>query len=141
MASGLFQRIQQARAVFAARGGEAPALAALARAGRTTPEWLDALRRAGEEAEGGFRDALAGRDRLWALALGAQTPPPTRVAAAVALRVAARADDDTRQRISAIAASCAAPELAARIRIAAEGDDEDVEALLEKVEPSARRAT
>ena len=139
MASGLLKRIREARAVFAARGGSAPALAALARAGRTTPQWLDALRRAGDEAEGGFRNAVAGRDRLWALVVGAQTPPTTRVAAAVALRVAAQADDDTRARIRAVAASCASPELATRIRIAAEGDDDEVEALLEKVEPSARR--
>ena len=101
----------------------------------STSQWFDALRRAGAEAEGGFRDALTGRDRLWALALGAKTPPRMRVAAAVALRVA---NDETRARIAGIAASCASPEVAARIRIAAEGDEEDVLALLDEVEPRVR---
>lgn len=138
-AQALVDRIREARAVFHASEGRAPALGALTRGERSTREWLDALRRAGEEAEGGFRDAVAGRARLWELVTSGQTPARARVAAAVALRVAAEADDDTRVRIAAIAESCAESEVAERMRVAAEGEDEDLEALLEKVEPKGKR--
>jgi len=139
MAEGMKRRIDEARRVFAVMAGDVSAVPALARAGREAKDWLEILRRIGEETDGGLRDSVVGRARLWDLVEGSSTPAAARVAAAVALRVAALANDGTRTRIAEIAEACASPALGARIRVAAEGDEGALVGLLEGVEDTSPR--
>jgi hypothetical protein len=136
-ASGIATRIREARAAFEELSGEVAALPALARAGRSTTDWLGALRRVGEEGvEMGFRDAGLSRDRLWRVAEATQAPELSRVTAAVAL--ARTADADERERLRALAERSASPVLQKRIRVAVEAeDDAAVAEVLEEMEREA----
>src|SRR5262249_4353659 len=57
-ARGIAKRIDEARAVYAELGGDMASIPALARAGKTTRDWLDALRRIGAEVDSGFRGGV-----------------------------------------------------------------------------------
>ncbi len=136
MAEAMKRRIGEARGVHAAMSGDVSALPALVRGGRSTAEWMEALRRIGEDADGGPRLGPIGRERLWDVVEGSRAPADVRIAAAVALRAGELAGDGTRTRIAAIARACAEPGLEERMRVAADGQEAAMAEMLDRLAAS-----
>jgi len=120
-AHALKARIEQARASYGEGSRASEVAADLARGGRDTATWLDALRRLGV-AHATFRRAAVPRDRLWTALEDGGQPAEVRAAAAIALRPALA--EAEKVRFASIAASCAAPRLRVALE-AVEGEDEE----------------
>jgi hypothetical protein len=133
-ADRIAKRIEEARTAYAELGGDPTAIPALARAGKSTRDWLDALRKIGKEVDAGFRGGIVGRERLWMLVESTQVPPAFRVSAAVALRVSSEDGEETSTRLREIAEACASPKLGDRLRIAAGAGEPELEELLDESE-------
>lgn len=97
------------------------AAALLARGGRTTREWIAALRALGDAREG-YRSVGVPRERLVALVKDGTARIVDRVAAAVALRGVL--EDEERERLRVAADTSASQELGARIRVVLDAEDD-----------------
>lgn len=100
---------------------------------RDTRAWIEELRRVGEGANAGPREAPVPRERLWRIAEDPTAEGAARAAAAVALR--AGLDDGGRARLRIAAEGTAQPEVRAAIEAAVA---EDEAAIAEAMEPVRR---
>lgn len=117
-------------------GGDRLAAAAMARGGRSTAAWIDALRalRAGAD----YRAAAIPEETLAAVVEDAGAPDDARVAAAYVL---GRSDEPVRARVRVAAESSASPRLRVALSAATEDDAEAAErALAEIAEENAAPA-
>ena len=135
-AEAIVQKILDARAAFADLSADTTNVPALARASRSTHDWLLALHRVAESG-GTYRDGSVSREKLLRVAESAHAGDVARVAAAVAL--ARGATGDEKARLAAVAESAAAPALAQRIRVATTTTDEaELEKMIEEAEEAER---
>ncbi len=112
------------RAAASQSASEQGAIAlALGRGGREIGEWIRGLRHVLSE-PASYRATPVTEDALVQVLRDGSAPPPTRLAAAIALGAAA--SDEVRSAADA----CADPELATRIRIAVDADPRALEAAL-----------
>jgi hypothetical protein len=114
------------------------AAALLERGARSVDAWISRLRGLGEGANAGPREAPIPVDRLWRIVESPAAAPPARAGAAVAL--AARLDDEGKNRLRVAAGSAAAPRLRVVLESVAEGDDEAAAAALAEVDAEAAEA-
>jgi hypothetical protein len=122
----LFQRIENARALFASRAEiRSHLLAALKRDGRSLEEWRNAATSVSREH---YRVAATPRDVLEAIVQDSAVAPDVRIGAAIALH----ADDGTRVRVAT--ETSALPELGQAIDAALDGDDPTLEKALTKLQ-------
>lgn len=129
VAESIVEKIRAARAAFDELSGDAGNVPALARARRTTKEWVEALRRVAESEGAGYREGTVPRERLLRVAESAHAPEASRLAAAIALSRSASAEE--KDRLRALATASASPEMQKRFRIAIDSADET--AVLEKM--------
>ena len=132
MRDAVVERIEEARAAFAASHGGGGAETLVAPGGRPVDRWLEDLRSLGSAR--GYREARVEPEQLWRVVDDPRAPATARAGAAVAL---ARAKDDSaRARLRVASESCADPKLRVALsRIAdASGDAEVEEALASLVE-------
>ncbi len=129
LAEAIVTKLRAARSAFDELAGDVGNVPALARARRSTSEWVAALRRIGEAADGGYREGMVPRERLLRVAESTHAPERVRIAAAVAL--AAGATTEEKERLHAAAEASASPELQRRLRVAVDPAAEL--ALLERV--------
>jgi hypothetical protein len=123
MARDFVRRAEAARNAgpAAVEDGAAGAAALLARGGRTTREWIAALRALGDAREG-YRSVGVPRERLVALVTDGTARIVDRVAAAVALRGVL--EDEERERLRVAADASASQELGSRIRVVLDAEDD-----------------
>lgn len=134
-----YRRIQHAYVAYLERE-KAGDIEALARGGRTTEAWLDALRRVAVGANVDMRTAHVSLEKLWSLVEDPSAQPSARAGAAASL--ASVATEDDRKRIRVAAATIAEPKLRLAIERVAEPDIEDealAEALESVEEPDTKR--
>lgn len=105
--------------------------ALLLRGDRSVAAWANDLRRIGEGANAGPRDAPIDPDRLLRIAESPAATAEARAGAAIALR--AKLDAEGKKRLRIAAESTVSPDLADALSAAAEGDDEAVETALDRV--------
>jgi hypothetical protein len=126
------ERIDEARRAFAAHT-ETHAAALVARSGRTTEKWLEALRSLAASAD--YREAAVPREALWRIAEDPAAEATARAGAAVALR--GKLDDADRARLRVAAESSVSPHVRVALEAAATAEDEaDVAAALERIDAS-----
>ena len=113
-------RVESAIAAAEGSAGDAGAEALLARRGRSTADWLGALRAATEE--GGYRTARTSREALLSVVRDGQAAPGARVAAAVAL--APKLRDDERAALEELSGATGSEALAQRIRVVLDRPDD-----------------
>ena len=131
-AEAIAQKIVEARAAFIDLSKDTANVPALARASRSTRDWLLALQGVAESG-GTYRDGSVTREKLLRVAESGHAGNVARIAAAVAL--AKDATDDEKARLASIAESAAAPALAQRIRVATTTTDEaELEKMIEEAE-------
>lgn len=128
---GLVARLNQ-RIDAHERGDDAAVVATLARAGRTTAQWLRDLTSA-NETQATFRTPAIPRDVLWSVVEDTSAPTSVRVGAAVALR--STLDDAARTRLRIAADACAAPRLRVAMERASSTQAEDEDALSAALDP------
>lgn len=128
-ASAIAERISEAKAAAAGHG--APAAAALARDGRSTSDWLDALRALLAEGRDAYRGGVD-RPTLLATLEDPGVDADVRAAAAVALRGELRPDERARLRVARD--TVADPRLRVALEAVDEGDDDAVESALRDFE-------
>lgn len=103
----------------------------LSRGDRTTGQWVERLRRLGEGANAGPREAAIRDEDLWSVVEDATVPAEARAGAAAALR--RRIDDSGKARLRAVASATAAPRLRIAIERAADEDEAALEQALQEV--------
>ncbi len=119
-------------AIEAFRRNAAPDDAALLlRGDRSVAAWANDLRRIGEGANAGPRDAPIDPDRLLRIAESPAATAEARAGAAAALR--AKLDAEGKKRLRIAAESTVSPDLADALSAAAEGDEKAVETALDRV--------
>ena len=116
-AAAIVRRLERARA--GARSAAAP-LAALDRARRSPSEWLVALRHLGRA--GSYRSQHVARDLLWSVLEDAAARAIDRIAAGIALRETASAED--RERLRVAAERCANPVVRDGLRTLVRAEDD-----------------
>jgi hypothetical protein len=117
----LTQRIEEARAAFAASKDTAGTEALVAPGGRTVGQWVRDVRALARARD--YREARVESQRLWNVVTDASAAPATRAGAAVALASAPEGDAKARLRVASEA--CADPRLrAALVRVADGASDE-----------------
>lgn len=126
------ERIREAQRAFAQhRATNAEAL--VARSGRTTKDWVNALRALAVSDD--YREAAVPREALWRIAEDPAADPTARAGAAVALR--GRIDEADRARLRVAAESSVSPKLRVALEAAAADggeDDGELHAALEGLE-------
>jgi hypothetical protein len=128
------ERIREAqRAFLQHRATNAEAL--VARSGRTTEDWVEALRALAVSDD--YREAAVPREALWRIAEDPAAEPTARAGAAVALR--GRIDEADRARLRVAAESSVSPKLRVALEAAATdgSDDGELHAALEGLEETA----
>jgi hypothetical protein len=112
------KRIEEARAAFANVGAAVRPEALLRPGGRSTVEWLKALRAIAD-----YRSSAVPEDTLWRIVEDPTAAAPMRAGAAVAL--ARDLDDEARLRLRVAAQACAAPKLRVAFELVAEDAQAD----------------
>ncbi len=125
----LVARIREQLAAHRSR--EADGTPALARAGRTTSEWLRDLANAAA-APPSYRQPATPNEALWRVIEDAAAPATARAGAAVTLR--ASLDEDDRARLRAVAEACAAPKLRVALETAAAEGEAGLHDALEELD-------
>lgn len=115
----LVQRINARMDQHRHRAGHLPALA---RAGRSTQEWVRQVTVASDD-HASFRAPAVPVDELWRVVEDPAAPSAERAGAALALR--ARLDDEGRTRLRVVAEACAGPRLRVALQVAASTAAED----------------
>lgn len=141
VAESIVEKIRAARAAFDELSGDTGNVPALARARRTTKEWIEALRRIAEGEGAGYREGTVPRERLLRVAESAHAPEASRLAAAIALSRSATAEE--KERLSALATASASPAMQKRFRVAIDSADETatLEKMLEEATAEDEAAT
>jgi hypothetical protein len=129
LSAALAERIEEARAEWAARG-EAQLSPLLARGGRSVADWLIALRSLGESAAG-FRAAALPADTLLRIAEDPRAGAGERAGAAASL--VGHLDDAGAARVRVAAEVCASPELRRVLTVTAEQKAAEIEEALAQV--------
>jgi len=141
IAKSIVWRIEKAREAYRSLAGTTAAQGALVleRGARTTREWLDELRRVGEESNATFRSALLTRDQLLGIVESSSAAAKERLAAAVALR--SNLTEDEKPRLRVAAERCALPELRERmVRVIDAPSEEELATALDEADADAPRA-
>lgn len=113
-------------------------LPALARANRSTREWMREVTVASDD-HSSFRVPAVPVDELWRVVEDPAAPSTERAGAALALR--ARLDDESRNRLRLLADACAAPQLRVALQVAASTAEEDaIEEAFEALHDDEHRA-
>jgi hypothetical protein len=133
LARSIVRRILDARRAHDALDVVPADARALARAGRESREWIDALKRLGDGAQAGFREAAVSRDALLRVVESTRASAVERLAAALALKPSLTQEEAPRIRIAA--ERCALPELSQRLRVVVDSESpEEAEAALIEAE-------
>jgi hypothetical protein len=136
LARSIVRRILDARRAHRALDSVPLDAQALARGERSPREWLDALKRMGDGAQAGFREAATSRDALLRVVESTRATAVERLAAALALKPSLTEQEAPRIRIAA--ERCALPELSQRLRVVVDAaTDEDAEKALLEAEAAA----
>lgn len=124
-------RMQEVMKLSQARPRATHLATAVARAGRTHEQWLEALRQM-RHVEADYRSAAVPRDALWRVLDDPAAPEDARAGAAFVLHEGAGEADEVRLRNAA--GATASPRLRIALDSAADGNDEELAAALEDVE-------
>ena len=115
-------RLRSGLAAFAPDAERREVCALVTRGPRPLSEWLTSLDRLGGAGADAYRAFVVPRHHLWSIVEDAAVATGARAGAAVALRRAF--DHRDRERLRAIAASCASADLAALLETLADGGDD-----------------
>lgn len=123
-------RMREAFATFHERGPVAEVSALVGRGGRAGSDWLDALRKLRQGADGGYRTAVVREEDLFRVVEDPSAPADARAGAAHVLR--SSIDQAGKARIRVVAEATASPKLRVALdAVAGDAPEESVEAAMQ----------